>query len=222
MKIYSRILAIASAFCLLAAPVLAQAELEGAEEGMYVFLNAGAGLALHACASQNDPNAGTCHGNYPVVRAGFGYQYTPMWGVEASYGQFGYAYSDGYSAAFPTPPGPGNYAWEMKVTGLAVHVVGTMHLTDELAVVGKVGLARLEFDESLKVASASGNWYAVPTYNEKRNTLALAAGVRYDLTRRASISALVESYGTHDVYNLGLGYRIRLTVLPVISLRYAY
>lgn len=222
MNIYLKMLAVALTPFLLAGPVLAEDDGEYSGDP-YVFISGGAGLALHACASQNNPSGNTCHSNYPVFRAGFGYQYTPTWALEASYGQFGYAWSTGYSTAFPNPPGPGYYAWEMKVTGLAVHLVGTFHLSDDLSIIGKVGLARLEFDESLKLYSpTTGYWYYAVPYNEKRNALAIGFGARYRVTPHATISALVESYGSHNIYNLGLSYQVHLTVLPVIALQYNY
>ncbi|HKB61162.1 MAG TPA: hypothetical protein VKC56_14085 [Gallionellaceae bacterium] len=95
------------------------------DEGPYVYVTGGAGLAYNACQSPLIAGA-SCNDKSAVFRAGFGYQYTPMWALEASYGQFGSANASGYGMFnFPAPigTGVGSFAWQLKATGPAVQAV---------------------------------------------------------------------------------------------------
>ncbi len=184
-------------------------------EGPYLWVTVGAGIARNACQSPNVtialPAAGStasCTEKSPVARAGFGYQYTPMWGLEVSYGSMGYAYSDGY-ANFPKY-GVQSYSWQLKAVGAAIQGVATVHMGDSLAVFGKFGLASVDFTEDLSSWSTTVplpytgvSWS--PVIHTTRNALALGAGVRYDVGLHGSIFALVESFGTHDIYSTFYG-----------------
>jgi opacity protein-like surface antigen len=217
MNIRYTIRALALASCVLAAPAMAGED----DEGAYVFLSGGSSFAFHGCASPLDPSGTDCSGKSIAFRAGFGYQYTPTWGLEVSYGQFGFSSSSGFAnfAAPPVGPGPGNYAWQLKATGLAVQAVATLHMSDNLAVYGKFGIARVEYDEALVVASWNTGFWSPPNpINAKKNSPALAAGARYDFDSHTSVMLGAEYYGQFDVYNLNK--QVRLTVIPVLSLRY--
>lgn len=192
-------------------------------EGAYVYVSAGQGYARNACVSTMLPPGQTCAEKSVLFRAGYGYQFSSMWGLEASYGQFGYASSDGF-ATFPAPVGAGNYSWQLRANGLAVQGVATLHMGDVLSVFGKFGLARVEYDEFLGVAptatSPSGVTY--PTVHSNRNAPALGAGVQLDVTPHGSLRFMVESFGSHPIYNVyGSTTRVRL-ITASMALMYRY
>jgi hypothetical protein len=208
--------ALALTFCLLAAPAMADDK-----EGAYVFITAGQSVMRNGCQSAWVTSfaalgsKATCSEKSTVYRVGFGYQYTPMWGLEANYGTMGYAGQDGY-AFLPGYATASSYSWQMKAAGLAIQAVATMHMSDSLAVFGKFGLARVEFTEymyswNINIPAPFTNNYWSPVVNTTRTTPALGAGIKYDVTPHASVLALVESYGSHDIYNLyGNGTKVRL------------
>ncbi len=83
MTIRYKTWALALASILFAAPAMAD---NG--EGPYLWVTVGAGIARNGCQSPwvttTLPAAGStaaCKEKSPVARAGFGYQYTPMWGL---------------------------------------------------------------------------------------------------------------------------------------------
>jgi hypothetical protein len=210
----------ALATCLFATPAFADTR-----EGVYVFASAGQSYARYACSYTANNVASTgatgitggCTEQSIAFRAGFGYQYNPTWALEVNYGQFGFASQSGYGN-FPLPIGPGNYSWQLKALGLAVQAVATVHVTHDLSFLGKFGLARVEFDEFLGVnptaiapPPGTTGWYYYPTVNDKRNTVALGAGVQLELTPRSSLRLMVESFGAHDIYNIyGVSTKVRL------------
>lgn len=192
-------------------------------EGAYVFVSAGQAFAHNACSSPIIPPGNSCSEKTVAYRVGFGYQYTPTWGLEANYGQFGFAESTGF-AGFPAPVGPGFYSWQLKANGFALQGVATLHMGDTFALIGKLGLARVEYDEFLGVQAPTSptGWYYYPTVNDKRNTVALGAGAQFDVTPHGSIRLMVESFGNHDIYAIyGSTTKVRL-LTGSVGLMYRY
>ena len=221
MATHYKIWILALTSSLIAAPALAYDDDLGESEGPYLFVTAGGNSGLHLCASPNQPNPATCHSLTVGFRGGLGYQYTPMWGLEVNYGSFGRAYSDGF-ANFGAPVGSGNYAWEMKAQGMAIQGVATLHMGDDLAVFGKFGLARVEYDEFLGIASqATGNWVLINPVHAAKNTAALGAGIRYDVTPHGTIFVIYENFGSYNVYNLPVQYTVSLNMVSA-GLMYRY
>lgn len=227
MAIHYRVWALALAVCLFASTALADDQ-----EGLYVTLNAGPSFASQACKSstvtaiQSIGGSGSCSEKSIGYRAGIGYQYTPMWAVEVSYGTFGYAETSG-SASFPPPVGPGTYNWSLKALGLAVQAVATVHMGDVLSVFGKFGLARVEFDEYLGVMSPTlgpgySTWYYGYVIHENRNALALGGGVQFSLTPHADLRLMLETFGSHDIYTMyGQSDKVKL-VMSSLGFVYRY
>src|SRR5512135_686955 len=114
MTLRYKVWALALISCLVAASAMADDDSEGA----YVFISGGEAFMRNACMSPIIPSGTSCVERNVAFRGGLGYQYTSMWGLEASYGQFGYA-STGGTATFPAPVGPGNYSWQLKALGIA-------------------------------------------------------------------------------------------------------
>lgn len=188
----------------------------------YLFASMGQGWAYNACQSPLIPGGHTCRDKNFIYRVGYGYQYTPHWALEVNGGQFGYADSEGVSN-FAAPVGTANYNWQMKVTGLAVQAVTTLHLTDHTAVFAKFGVARLEFDESLDVSSyTTGGYYAVGTVNDKANVAALAAGFQIDVGPHGSVRFMAESFGSHAPYYIYGSSKIIRLLSGTVALMYHY
>lgn len=188
-------------------------------EGAYVYVSAAQAYARNACASPALPAGQSCTQSSLAIRAGYGYQFTSMWGLELNGGQFAGANSDGYST-FAAPVGAANYSWQLKATGLAVQGVATLHMGDVLSVFGKFGLARVEYVESM--TAANGTFVFNPTATTNRSVPALGAGVQLDVTPHGSLRFMVESFGSSDVYrNGGSTTRVRL-VSGSVALMYRY
>jgi len=228
MTIRYKFWALALTFSMLAAPAMADDT-----EGAYVFITAGMSKMQNGCqsgwvtttlpANAIGPVA-TCNENHAVFRAGVGYQYTPMWGLEASYGQFGSANSNGFTSLGGTPS---SYEWQIKALGLAVQAVATMHMSEALSVFGKFGVASVDFDESLHTwnpnvpATVSyTEWY--PVVQTAKIAPALGAGVKYDVSPHGSVFVIGEYFGTHSIYDMyGTGSKVRLLSASV-GLMYKY
>lgn len=202
------------------------------EEGPYVAIAAGPSVLRNACQSPWIPylasNGGTsaCSERSIGYRATFGYQYTPMWGLEISYGTFGYASSVGY-ATLPPLPGPTHYSWQLKANALALQAVTTVHLGDTLAVFGKFGVARVEYTEYMygwnsNIPPGFSGIYYTPVVNESRNSLALGGGVQFDVSPHGSIRLTAETFGSHDVYSsYGQTTKVR-PIMASFGLMYRY
>lgn len=102
------------------------------DEGAYVALNLGRGEMLHACSS---PGIGApCTDNKAYAYfATYGYQYTPMWGLEANYGKMGYTNSGGYS---------------LLALGLTLEAVATLRMGDTFSVFARGGIAYADFRQN--------------------------------------------------------------------------
>ena len=194
----------------------------GDGDSAYVFASIGGGWAYNACQPPIIPGGQTCRDKNLIYRVGYGYQFTPHWALEVNGGQFGYADSEGVST-FAAPVGTGNYNWQMKVNGLALQAVTTLHMTTHTAVFAKFGVARLEFDESLDVMSSSnGAYYAVGTVNDKANVAALAAGFQIDTGPHGSIRFMAESFGSHAPYFIYGSSKIIRLLSGTVAFMYRY
>lgn len=202
-------------------------------EGPYVFVTAGEALAYNGCQSAlvttflpGYGSTASCSERSEIYRVGVGYQLTPTWGLEVNYGTFGNANSSGY-ANLPPYPTASSYTWQLKAAGLAFQAVGTVHLTDTLAVFGKAGLARVEFTESLESWNSNipppyVNVQWSPTVQTNVNTPALGAGIRYDVGPHGSVFAVGEYFGSRQIYSVyGVGAKVRL-VSASLGLMYRY
>lgn len=226
MKIHCKILALALTFCLLASTAMAD------DDGsVYVTISAGKSYSANACQSDSLTwvaiygGNGGCSAKSVAYRVGFGYQYTSMWGLEVNYGQFGYASAEGYAnlpdAALPPGAGASSYTWQLKATGLALQAVATVHLGDEFSVFGKFGVASVNFDESLTSWNINlptnvshTTWY--PVVNSTRTAPALGAGIQLHVSPHSAIRAMVETFGSHDIYNIyGSSTKVSLRTVSV-------
>ena len=134
-------------------------------EGFYAALDVGQTNAKDTCS------AGTsgCDDSATAIRAGGGYQFTPMWGMEVSYATYG-------KAALGSSHG------DWKTNGVQVSGIGTFPVAESFSVLGKVGVARLE----RQVNGASST----------KTNLAYGIGAQYDFTKGIAFRAQYERLGT--------------------------
>lgn len=226
VRFISRVLAL---LCLsAAAPAFADSE------GPYVYVQVGQALAHNACQSWlittwlpaygANPN---CSERSTIYRAGFGYNYTQTWGLEINYGTFGNAGATGSAALPPPAAGISNYSWQLKADGLAVQAVGTFHLSDSLALIGKAGIADVRFTEYLYSWDATlpagvSNIYWEPVVNYDTLAPALGAGIRFDFGPHGSLFLIGETFGSHSIYTM-YGNNQKVTLVSAsMGLMYRY
>jgi Outer membrane protein beta-barrel domain len=178
MKIHFRILAIALLSGLLSAPAFA---LEGEEAfadmhsgpGPYVALNMGKGVMSPAC-NAGFANCQTYLAN--VYFATYGFDYTPMWALEATYGKIGNI------SASPM----------IEALGLSVEGVGTLHLGDTLAVFAKAGAAYGDF-------RINGTVPAGYIFHPSGVSPAGGIGLRFNFTPHLSMRVQGDYWGSYGV-----------------------
>lgn len=219
MTIRHKTWALALLACAFAAPALADDR-----EGMYVFITGGMGVEYNACKSPLIPAGAGCSDTSPLLRGGFGYQYSPMWALEVSYGQVGHASSTGF-ATYPAPIGAAQFNWGLSALALAVQAVATVHMTDSMAAFVKVGAANVNYAETLDVYTVPTgvHYVGTPTASATKTNIALGAGLRFDVTTNGSVLLLGEYFGQNDLYGgtYGVSGKIRL-VMASVGLMWRY
>ncbi len=105
--------------------------------GAYVALDGGQSKASDACTGV----ASGCSDTATAWRVAAGYNFTPMWGIEASYGDFG---SVKYSGPFLLTAGGTTYNangnGEWKGTAWQFSGTGTFAINEYFAILAKIGL----------------------------------------------------------------------------------
>jgi OmpA-OmpF porin, OOP family len=137
----------------------------------YFALDVGQTLATDLCSGMPSGVTG-CKDTAVLFRAAIGGQFTPMWGMEVSYGGLGKA-SAGSSVNW-------------QIYSLQVSGTGTYPLSDKFSLIGKLGIARPD----LKLTSG-GN-----SISDTNTNLAFGIGAQYDLTKSVAMRAQYENLGT--------------------------
>ncbi len=178
MKIHFKILAMALLSGLLAAPAYA---LEGEEvfadqhsgPGPYVALTVGKGAIYPGCVA----GFANCQDyNQNVYFATYGYEFTPMWGLEAAYGKMGYI------SATPS----------IMALGLSVEGIGTLRLGDTLAVYAKAGAAYGDFRSNAPIPAAY-------VFNPAGYSPAGGIGLRINFTPHLAMRVQGDYWGSYTV-----------------------
>lgn len=189
---------------LLASPTAFAAAVFGEEYKSYVSVNAGVSQERNACATTITVGA-NCTEKWSAYRLAYGYQFTPAWGVEISYGDLGYAEEKGIFPVAPAPATGNNipYTWSMKATGWAFFGTGTLNLGQHVSLFGKLGGVRAEFKEDAYFAaggSPSGWWYLANAVNTSLTRVAYGAGIQINFTPRVSLRGQYEDFGKYDLF----------------------
>jgi len=146
------------------------------DEGAYVSLSLGNSNVINGCQAAPLVGTGCSDKTGFSYRATYGYQYTPTWALEASYGKLGSASGGGYL---------------LLALGLSVTATATLHLGDTLAVYVKGGFVRAELKES-------GTYYSSSSMNRP----IIGAGIEYSVTPQFAIRLQGDHFG---IYDLGHG-----------------
>jgi OOP family OmpA-OmpF porin len=155
MKIMKQICAATIVYGLAIAPVMA--------EGFYAALDVGQTNAKDTCNGTSG-----CTDTATAGRVAGGYQFTEMWGTEVSYATYGKASLGGHYGD-----------WETN--GIQASGIGTFPVAESFAVLGKVGVARIEHK-------------AAGTTSTKTN-LAYGIGGQYAFTKGIAFRVQYERLG---------------------------
>lgn len=160
MKKLAKVFAAALIFGTAATPAMA--------DGFYGALDIGQTNAKDTCTGGL---IAECKDTSTAVRVAGGYQFTPMWGTEVSYGDYSRSNLGGATVKFET-------------SGLQASGTGTFPLGHDFSVIGKAGIART----TLKVTTTS--------LSATSTKLAFGIGAQYDFSKGLSARAQYELLGT--------------------------
>ncbi len=177
MKIHYKILsALLSAF-LFAAPAFADRD---GDDGAYVALNVGPAVVFKDC---NPPGVATSCSTDRKVHAyfaAFGYQYSPFWALEASYGKIGYISSGGYG---------------IMPLGLSVSGVLNLNVIEEFGLYVKVGATYVNFHQDNPPPAT-----VTAPFLTNGTSLSGGVGLRYALTPKLDLLIQGDYFGSYTVY----------------------
>jgi OOP family OmpA-OmpF porin len=175
MKIDSKVIAVALIFGATISPVMA--------ENFYGALDLGQSTAKDACTGFPAGWTG-CEETATMYRIAGGYQFTPMWGAEVSYGDLGKpSVGSGILLGIPVS---GNY----EASSFQVSATGSFPLGDAFSLIGKVGIARTDVKVSLSGGGVSAS------ESDTTTNLAYGIGAQYAFTEKVSVRAQYEDLGT--------------------------
>ncbi len=152
--------------CILPASAMAD------DEGVYIALNVGKGSLLHGCGGQAGVVSPCSDNKAHSYFATYGYQYTPMWGLEANYGKVG-------------------NAGALLALALTFEGVATLHMGDFLSVFVKAGVAYADFRQTISppVLNAISSGYSP----------AGGAGLQFDFTPKLAMRVQADYFGSYSI-----------------------
>lgn len=150
------------------------------EKRAYGIFELGQGNVPKACDGL--PANFSCNTKTTAFRVGFGYQVNNYVGLEAAY----------LDAGRVNASGLGVTAYE-SISGVQFSVIGALPVSNEVAILGKVGVAYIDGNMS----SSTGS------YSNTNTTYGL--GVRFTGSEKIAIRILFEDYGTVKASNTDTG-----------------
>ncbi len=143
---------------------------------------------------------GNCSERHSAFRLAYDYQFTPLWGLEISYGDLAKAEINGMSITGFSG------AWKMKSTGWAIAGTGTFPMGGGVSLLGKIGAVRAEFDESFSAycticSGAPGIYEAGDNLRIKtaKSSLTYGLGLQYDFNKTYALRAQYENFGKYNL-----------------------
>lgn len=127
-----------------------------------------------------------CQDTASLIRVAGGYQITPMWGAEISYGSYG-------KSSLGTGSG---VSAEWQINGLQLSGIATLPIAAGFSSFVKFGVARTD----LKL---SGNALSNGNYSASSTQFAYGFGAQYDFTKEVSVRAQYEGLGNVGNSNTG-------------------
>lgn len=189
MNTFSKQLLTLATLTALSTPVFAQ--------GFYLGASAGQAQADEVCDDIDDLGfAGSCDDDDTGWKLNLGYQFTPYWGVEAFYVDFG-ELADAEGTVLGAP-----VTVEADVDGYGAALVGTYPIGD-FSLFGKVGFISWDSD-----ASVTGNAGSVSADDDGTDAM-FGLGAGYSLTEQLSLRAEWEYYDEveADLFSAGFVYK---------------
>ncbi len=216
MNIRFKTLGLALICCLVTSPVFA----DGTWNSSFVF-SAGYAKEQGACEGRmiDDVIPGAkCSERHSVFRFAYDYQFTPMWGIEISYGDLAKAEASG-----PTTSTYGGYtgAWKMKANGWAIAGTGTFPMGGGLSLLGKIGGVRAEFDESLdffcSTCSPVGQYHIQDKdrIRTAKSGITYGLGLQYDFNKTYAVRAQYENFGKYSLTDPFWGTELKVSLAQV-------
>ena len=198
-------------FFVLAAPGLPALAQVPALTGFYLGASGGLSKARSVCNTNWLP-AGTTVGGCDKKDVGWkvygGYQFTPHWGAEVGYLDFGkQRWSVAVGGVTPSTAEAEAKAWQLVATGTVPLIAGSSWSAPGFSLFGKLGLYHSDTDVRATGVSASG----------KSTDWTVGAGARWDFTRNVSMRIEWERFnntgnstiGTTDLDMLSIGAMFR-------------
>jgi opacity protein-like surface antigen len=169
MTIQHKTWALALITCMLAAPALADDS-----DTAYVAFNLGRGTLLHGCSSP--AVGGSCWDNKgDAYFFTYGYQYTPMWGLEANFGKTGNVSSTGGG---------------LQAVSLTVEAVATLPMSENFSVFVKGGIGYTNF-----TPNAIGPAFK---FTPSATSPAGGAGLQYYFTPKLALLLQADYFGGYS------------------------
>ena len=145
-------------------------------ENLYGAIDIGQTTGKDICAG-NPPSVSGCEDTATLYRFAIGYQFSPMWGAEASYANYGKASIGSL----------GGLSGDWEATGLQISGTGTFPIADKFSIIGKLGIASTDLKVTTNFAGDA---------SETTTKLAYGIGAQYDFTENVSVRAQYEDFGT--------------------------
>lgn len=198
MEIHRKTWVLGLVCCSVSLPAMVMAEDFHTPFNSYITLDRGQSKTPGTCSGTYTIGA-YCHEGGANYRMAFGHHFTPTWGIEISYGDFGSAEEQGvFSTAPPATPtpaaGPAPYTWTWKAGGWELAATGTMHIWNSFSVIGKVGVLRANTESETVFYDANNVRYS-GSINDYSNNLSGGIAAQYDFNRDYAVRVLYDYYG---------------------------
>ncbi len=169
------------------------------------YLGAGVGYAQNKLSDNVFPSGTSEKTNDIGFKIYGGYQFTPNWAVEAEYLNFGK-----YSANYP-----GDGSDQAKTSGLGISAVGTLPLSAQFALLGKLGVLA-KYTKANSYDNSGNSFYS---QNKTTTAVLLGLGAEYRFTQNFALRGEYEYAGKTSIGNAGA--KINNSLLSV-SARYSF
>lgn len=173
MLINPKVLALALIFGAAVSPAMA--------DSFYGALDVGQSAVKDACAGL-PAGVNGCNDTATLYRVSGGYQFTPKWGAEVSYADYGKA-SAGMLLGSTV---------DWQVSGFQLSGTGTFPVRDAFSLLAKLGVARTDLKLSGGVSASATS-----------TKLAFGIGAQYDFTKNISGRVQYEDFGLVGDNNTG-------------------
>jgi OOP family OmpA-OmpF porin len=193
MNINSKIIAAALLLGAIVSPAMA--------EGFYGALDVGQSTGKDACKdiSSGLPPGSTwagCKDTATLFRVAGGFQISPMWGAEVSYGDYGKA-SLGSGTVNDPVLGMVAMSADYQASGIQISGTGSFPVGNAFSLIGKVGIARTDLKLTATALGVSVSQSATSA------NLAYGIGAQYAFNEKVSVRAQYEDLGNVGDDNTG-------------------